>query len=88
MCHRSVGLVQQRLEAAGIATVTMITKRDISAGVGTSRGAFVRFPLGSPLGEPHKPEQQRAVLTAALALLEQVEEPGTIVEMSFRWRRM
>jgi hypothetical protein len=40
------------------------------------------------MGEPHKPDQQRLMLTAVLEQLVAISEPGTIVELPFRWRRM
>ena len=48
----------------------------------------MRFPTGNPIGEPNKAEQQRMILTAVLEQLAEIKEPGTIVELPFRWRRM
>ena len=87
MCHRSVGLVQAAIEEAGISTATVVMRTDISHGIGVPRGAYVRFPLGNPLGEPHRADQQHLVLECLLELLETATEPDTIVELPFRWRR-
>jgi hypothetical protein len=40
------------------------------------------------MGEPDKPEQQHVILSAVLEQLVEIKEPGTIVELPFRWRRM
>jgi hypothetical protein len=48
----------------------------------------VHFPTGNPMGEPHKADQQRMILTSVLEQLVAIKEPGTIVELPFRWRRM
>jgi len=50
------------------------------------RAAHLPFPFGSPIGEPGNKKQQIEVIKAALKLLETVEKPGTIVELSFKWR--
>ena len=87
MCHQSVGLVQHALESAGIATVSVTLRPDITAHVGAPRAAFVRFPLGNPLGEAGRRDPQRRILTDLLGLVERLEEP-TLVELPYRWRRM
>ena len=87
MCHRSVGLVQGAVERAGIATVSVTLRPEITAHMGISRAAYVRFPLGNPFGEPRRPDQHHLVLGALLELLESASEPETIVELPFRWRR-
>ena len=88
MCHQSVGLVQNAIEAAGIATVSVSVRPEITAFVGVPRAAYLRFPTGQPLGEAGQPQQLEEITAAALRLIETVEEPGTIVELPFRWRRM
>jgi hypothetical protein len=87
MCHRSVGLVSGSLERAGIPTATMSLRPEITFGVGVSRAAYARFPMGNPLGEPNRPDQQHLMIEALLGLLETAEGPGTFVELPFRWRR-
>jgi hypothetical protein len=80
-----VGLVARHLEAAGIPTVIMACARDITAGAYPPRAVFSHFPLGNPAGRPFDPENQRAVIGAALALLESATGPGTIVDLPHRW---
>ena len=86
MCHRSVGLVQGAIEEAGISTVSLCLRPEITLHMNVARAAYVRFPLGNPFGEPHEPAQHHLVLEELLRVLEQVDEP-TIVELPFRWRR-
>jgi hypothetical protein len=86
MCHRSVGLVQSQLESAGMSTVSLCLRPDISFAMKVPRAAYVRFPLGNPLGEPGRPDQQRRILDDLFELLETAERPG-IVELPYRWRR-
>ena len=59
---------------------------EITARMNVSRAAYVRFPLGNPLGEAHRPDQHRLVMEQLFTLLETAEAP-TLVELPFRWRR-
>lgn len=52
------------------------------------RAAYIRFPIGNPCGEAFKPEQQKTIVKTVLSLLEDLQEPGLVVELPFRWRRM
>jgi hypothetical protein len=82
MCHRSVGLIQNIFESRGMSTVSISTKVEITMGVGIPRAAYIRFPLGNPFGEP-----QRQVLLDFLTVLTEAEEPNSVYELPYRWRR-
>jgi hypothetical protein len=86
MCHRSVGLVQSHLEGVGMTTVSVSLRPDISLAMKVPRAVYVRFPLGNPMGEPDRPDQQGRILEDMFDLLESAEEPQ-IVELPYRWRR-
>jgi hypothetical protein len=88
MCHQSVGLLQGAIERLGIPTISVTVRPEITVHANVSRGCYVRFPTGNPMGEPHKADQQRMILMAVLEQLTVIQEPGTIVELPFRWRRM
>ena len=66
MCHRSVGLVQGEIERAGISTVSVTVRPDVTFGMNVPRAAYLRFPHGNPLGEPDRPDQQHLILEALL----------------------
>lgn len=86
MCHRSVGLVQSAIEEAGMSTVSVSMRPEISLAMKMPRAAYVRFPLGNPFGEVGRPDQQRRILEDLFELLEGSEE-ATVVELPYRWRR-
>jgi D-proline reductase (dithiol) PrdB len=86
MCHRSVGLVQSALEAAGMSTVSVCLRPDISLAMKVPRAVYLRFPLGNPMGEPGRADQQSRILADLFNLLETAEEPA-VVELPYRWRR-
>jgi D-proline reductase (dithiol) PrdB len=79
--------VQNQIEGAGVSTISMTVQPHITGSVGVPRAVFIRFPAGNQLGEAGKPQQQRAILTAALEAVASIQRPGTIVELPYRWRR-
>jgi len=70
MCNQAVGLVSAVLEAAGIASVTIQILREVAEKVRPPRSLLVPFAHGHPLGRAEDPALQRAVIEAALELLE------------------
>jgi D-proline reductase (dithiol) PrdB len=88
MCHQSVGLVQGAIENAGISTVSVTVRPEVTINMALPRAAYVRFPTGNPVGQPHMPNQQRTILRGVLKVLEVAPEPGIVYEMPYRWRRM
>lgn len=87
MCHRSVGLAQNRIEEAGIATVSVTMVPYSTLAVRVPRALHVRFPLGNPFGEPGDAQTQRAILEAALRWLYQAPEPNRVYRLAVSWRR-
>jgi len=82
-----VSLVARVLEENGIPTVIFGAARDIVEHCGVPRFVFSDFPLGSPCGEPHNREQQRAIFEMGLKLLEIAFVPRTTVQTPFKWSR-
>ncbi|MGI9600291.1 MAG: hypothetical protein ACR2QE_00275 [Acidimicrobiales bacterium] len=64
-------------EAAGIATVVLVSTRDVAERMNIPRGLYGDFPMGRPLGRPTDADFQTDVLTRAFALLE-VSEPTLV----------
>lgn len=82
MCNQAVGLVAAELERRGIATVAIQLLREVAERVRPPRGLLVPFRHGYPLGEPGNAPSQRAVLEAALRLLEnRTSTPPVLVEL-------
>lgn len=80
-----MGLIARQVEAAGIPTLSMTSALSITRAVHPPRAAFVDFPLGHTTGKAHEPELQRAILADALDAFAKLEEPGSIVELEYRW---
>jgi hypothetical protein len=69
-----------------MSTVTVSMRPDISLAMKVPRAVFVRFPLGNPMGEPGRADQQRRILEDLFELVESAGEPQ-VVELPYRWRR-
>lgn len=80
-----MGLIARAIEAQGIPSVCVVMNRDITDSVKTPRALFVRFPYGAPLGPAGDAETQLAIIRAALAVLVDATEPGTIVDADVEW---
>ena len=58
---------------------------ELTRKVGVPRLAGISYPLSRPLGRPGDADGQRAVLRAALDLLEKATGPDFYVELPFEW---
>ena len=79
--------MQREVEARGISTAGISLAREISERVRPPRTLFLRYPFGHPFGEPGHTSQQRRIFSDLLDLFTTVQEPGTIVDSPYRWRR-
>lgn len=87
MCHRSVGLIQNKLEEQGMITISITLKPEITFGTGVSRAAYMRYPLGNPFGPVNDQGEQSLIFQDLLQVLQDIEQPGSIIEMPYRWRK-
>ncbi len=82
-----MGLIQNVIEGAGIATISATMKPEITQYVRAPRAARLRLPQGNPLGEAGRARQQRVILGDLLRLPWVMGEPESIVTLPHRWRR-
>jgi D-proline reductase (dithiol) PrdB len=80
-----VPVLAQTFEVAGISTVVVTNMPYWSEAMGVPRTIGVEFPYGHQIGMPNDPEMQLTVIRAALILLEDATEPGTIRELDIAW---
>ena len=80
-----MGLVQRVFETRGIPTVSLSMIPDLTRAVGVPRLAGISYPVGRPLGRPHDPDGQRAVLRSLLELLATARAPDAYVELPWVW---
>ena len=65
----------------------MSVQPHITAAVGAPRAVTLRYPAGNQVGEAGKPLQQRTILSWVLQAAADLESPGAILELPYRWRR-
>ena len=70
-----------------MATVSISIVREITTQVRPPRALFLRWPFGHPLGEPFAIAQQQRILRDMFHALETMQEPGSLVNLGYRWRR-
>ena len=80
-----MGLVCRVVEEAGIATVCLSTGRDLTAQVKPPRSLFVNFPMGNNFGGPGDVGTQKRILQRGLAMIDEVEEGGALVDWPEQW---
>ena len=80
-----MGLVARVIEEAGIPTVILSMIPAYQPSVGAPRVAAISHPFGRPFGAVGDAETQRAVLRAALRVLETARTPGEVAHLPFRW---
>jgi hypothetical protein len=73
------------IEEAGISTVILNMMPAYQPSVGAPRVAAIAHPFGRPYGDVGDAATQRAVLRAALDVLETASTPGEVVHLPFRW---
>ena len=80
-----MGLIAREAESRGIPSVSLSSAWTISRSVNPPRMVYLDFPLGHTAGRANDVQSQRAVVMAALQLLEEARQPGSPVPMRHRW---
>jgi hypothetical protein len=80
-----VGLIQRKIEARGISSVSITVAKDVTAAVKAPRAVFVPWPMGHHFGAPFLAEIQCRVILTALDTVQTVEQSGAIVELPMPW---
>ena len=78
-------VLAQTFEAAGISTVLVTNMPYWAEAQGVPRTIGVEFPYGHQIGMPNNAAMQMSVIRAALDILEDATEPGTIRELDIEW---
>lgn len=78
-------MLARTFEEAGLSTILVTPMPYWAEKIGTPRTLAVAFPFGHTLGRPDDKEQQRVVISEALAVLESAETPGSIVHSEETW---
>lgn len=65
--------------------MTLSSAWSITAGVNPPRTVYVNYPLGRTSGRPGELDEQTAIVSAALDLIESADRPGQIVPLDLEW---
>ena len=82
-----MGLIARRVEADGIPTTSLTSALSITRSVNPPRAAFLDYPLGHTAGKAKDPALQREIVAAALATVDELEQPGAVKMLPHRWSR-
>jgi len=77
-CQVAAGVLARAIERRGLPTTSLTTLYKPAQSVKPPRATFLDFPLGCPGGRPNRPDQQRAIVRAAL-------ETGASTPMDASW---
>jgi hypothetical protein len=80
-----VGLVASKIEAAGISTICLSNIPILTASVGVPRVVALEYPFAKTLGFPGDTAGQLEVLRATLGAGSDIQEPGGISHLPFKW---
>ena len=80
-----MGLAARFLEEAGFSTLVLTPNPQWHRAVGIPRSAAIEYPYGRLVGQVADREGQRAVVLAALSVLEETQKPGEVWHLPFKW---
>ena len=80
-----MSLIARHLEANGIPTLCLGSALDILEAGKPPRAVFVDYPLGHSAGKPFDRDDQAAVVSAARAGFESLQQPGGMLRLPNRW---
>ena len=80
-----MGLTQRILEKSGLVTVSLANMPFTMEKIGVPRCVAVEFPFGMIWGLPGDHGTHKEIMEYMLNAVEDIKEPGTIVELSLTW---
>ena len=77
LCHQTLGIIARVIEKAGIPTITISVKPNMTDRVRPPRTAYYNGKLGSVAGDANWPEYQLRILDETLRWMETFDQPGS-----------
>ena len=86
-CHVAAGILARAIERRGVPTTSLTTLHKQARSVKPPRATFLDFPLGCAGGRPGVPDQQRAIIRAAIETGASTSEDATwkLPRLPFTW---
>lgn len=85
ICQQTIGLLQNDFENAGIATISITLKPEVTLFMNVPRAVYIRFPYGYSVGPAFQPQLQKKIVSESLGLIDELQGPGTVVKLPYRW---
>ena len=82
-----MGLIARRVEADGIPTTSLTSALSITRSANPPRAVFLDYPLGHTAGKAKDPALQRDIVVAALGAVDELDRPGAVKMLPYRWSR-
>ncbi|MEL7654951.1 MAG: glycine/sarcosine/betaine reductase selenoprotein B family protein [Bacillota bacterium] len=86
VCHQTLGIIQNMIEGMGIPTITTTLKPELTEQIHVPRAAYLKFPYGYAAGPANQLDEQKTIVKEILSLIPEIQEPGTIVKLPYRWQ--
>ena len=68
--------------------MSLTSARDITRAAWPPRAAFLDYPLGHTAGRRHQGDLNRSIMLDVLAAIEDIDEPGAIIDLPYHWDDM
>lgn len=88
LSHQTMALLQRRVEAAGIATISVALCRDVVENIGVPRAVHYRFPFGYTFGGANDEAMQLRILKETLRSGQEIDQAGMIVDLPYEWMEL
>jgi D-proline reductase (dithiol) PrdB len=85
LSHQSMAILQREVEAAGIASISVVLCRDVVERIGVPRAVHYRFPFGYSFGDANDVTMQLRILKETLRTCSEIKKVGTIVDLPYEW---
>ncbi|WP_143555691.1 hypothetical protein [Selenihalanaerobacter shriftii] len=80
-------MLARKLEENDIITVTLNMFLEVANLVQAPRTINTNFVFGAPFGDPGNTGLQLKVIKESLMSIKEIDEPGTIIELPYKWRQ-
>ena len=85
ICQQTIGLLQNEFEKAGIATISITLKPEVTLFMNVPRAVYIRFPYGYSAGPAFQPDLQKKIIKETLSMVHEIKKAGTVVRLPYRW---
>lgn len=86
LCNQTAGIIARELEKKMISTICVMTIKEVAQEQKAPRAVVINFPFGMVLGQPFATSLQKAIVQDILTAFRNMDKPGKIIELSYKWQ--